>query len=388
MTFVLFGATGDLAQRKIMPALLALFARDALGDGTRIVAFSRRPWSNAEYREFIQPSLKSLASEVVEQFLQKVSYVQGTFDNTAGFLALKEKIGGDAALYHLAVQPEFYTEIVEQLGKAGLTGALMIEKPFGHDYASAQMLERTIEKYFPPEHLYRVDHYLGKEGLDALLLQRMRDTDFEKSLTQARVARVTARILESLGIEGRGEFYDATGALMDVGQSHALEMLATMLMELPPEHSQIPAARAVALEALGVDDAAPALRGQYKGYMGEEGVSMDSDAETYFMIGAVSSVPRWQGVPLLLEAGKALREKRSEIEISYKDGTSRVFDMEVPRTRDAYEVLIEAALAGDRSRFPGMREVLASWVFAEAAARRLNETPLLLYGTGGDGPAT
>jgi glucose-6-phosphate 1-dehydrogenase len=385
-TFVLFGATGDLARSKIVPALCAAFARGGLGGGARVIAFSRRPWSDSEYRAFIKPSLASFSSAEADTFLRQVSYVQGTFDDAAAFAALKEKMGPGQAVYQLAVQPEFYHVIIKNLAQAHLAGKVLIEKPFGHDRASAQALDADIEKYFSPERIFYVDHYLGKEGLDAFIRSRKEDSAFERSLTREHVARITCRIDDTRDISGRGEFYDATGALMDVGQSHALQMLAAALMELPASEAGLPHARAAALEALVPNASAP-VRGQYAGYLDEDEVAKGSQTETYFKIGAASRAPRWSGVALVLEAGKALGSKKTEIEIEYKDGARKVFDMEIPRTKDAYERLIEAAFGDDRSYFVSIGEILASWTFAEAAALRLREAPLAIYAKGSDGPA-
>ncbi len=211
LTFVIFGATGDLSQRKILPALCALYASGAFPEGSDILAFSRRPWGDAEYRSFIQPSLKAFPEETSAKFLERIRYVQGTFDSADSFLQLKETVRTENVFFHLAVQPEFYEAIVHRLGDAGLHGSLLIEKPFGHNYASAASLERSLEKYFPPEHIFRVDHYLGKEGLEALLNRRRTDADFEKSLSSERIASVAVRLLETFDVEGRGEFYDAAG---------------------------------------------------------------------------------------------------------------------------------------------------------------------------------
>ena len=386
MTFVLFGATGDLAQRKIMPALCSLFLRKGIGDGVHIVAWSRRPWSDDEYRAFIRPSLAAFAPGEVALFLERVSYSEGTFDDASAFLAFKEKVASEDVVYHLAVRPEFYPIIVDRLREADLKGKLLIEKPFGHDYASAQALERTLEKCFAPEQIYRVDHYLGKEGLDAVLSARRQNADFEKSLTKEQVAQITCRIEESLDIHGRGEFYDSIGAFRDVGQSHLLLMLATVLMDLPTGDADVSGRRAAALALLSPDTSGLLVRGQYEGYTSEEGVLADSQTETYFKISARSSTPRWQDVTLVLEAGKALKQKKTEIEVHYQDGTHKLFNIEVPRTRDAYEVLIEAALAGDRSRFVGTDEMVGSWRFADAATLLLRETPLRTYQKGSDGP--
>ncbi|HWB33919.1 MAG TPA: hypothetical protein VG753_01165 [Candidatus Paceibacterota bacterium] len=378
LTYVVFGATGDLAQRKIMPALCALSATHDL----TVIAFSRRPWSDEEYRAFIAPSLKRFDAAAREKFVEQVRYAQGTFDDQASFANLKEKISGDV-IFHLAVQPQFHLPIIDGLGTAGLRGKLLIEKPFGEGSESAQMLEQKIEQYFSPDSIYRVDHYLGKEGLDAVLAARRSDDAFENLLGAAHVAKVACRIEESLGIEGRGEFYDPVGALRDVGQNHLLEMLATLIAELPARDGDLPQARAQALASLS-PRATHAARGQYAGYRAEEGVAPDSQTETYFRVSAASALPRWQDVELVLEAGKALKQKKSEIEIIYTDGTARVFDMEAPRTRDAYEVLIGAAMNADRARFASAPEVVAAWRFAEAAADLLRQAPLRVYERGSE----
>ncbi|HVV15231.1 MAG TPA: hypothetical protein VHD55_02455 [Candidatus Paceibacterota bacterium] len=389
ITFVIFGATGDLAQRKIVPALCALYASGALPEGSDIVAFSRRPWGDAEYRSFIQPSLKAFPEEKAVKFLERIRYVQGTFGDPASFAALKDALRTQNIFFHLAVQPEFYESIVHGLGDAGLQGSLLIEKPFGHNYASAASLERGLEKYFSPEHIFRVDHYLGKEGLEVLLNRRRTDADFEKSLSSERIASVAVRLLETFDVEGRGEFYDAAGALKDVGQNHLLEMLATLLMNIPEDARGIPQARAEAIAGLApkmsVQGAVAAVRGQYEGYHADPEIPDGSQTETYFKVELRSAIPRWQDVPLVLEAGKALREKKSDIEISYKDGSKQVFDMDIPGARDAYEHMIEAALRGDATRFAGSEEVFAAWKLIDPLREQLLKLPLHRYDRGGDG---
>ncbi|HVU80101.1 MAG TPA: hypothetical protein VHD37_01920 [Candidatus Paceibacterota bacterium] len=381
--YVLFGATGDLAQRKILPALCSLHEKGILSEDAAIIAFSRRPWMDADYRAFAEPALKGFPPEAAGRLLSRIRYVQGTFDDSAGFVRLKELVGEREAFYHLAIQPEFYTHVVEGLGKAGLKGTLLIEKPFGHDLATAQALEKSIEEYFNLAQIERVDHYLGKEGLDAFLERRRGDAQFEASLANEEVASVTCRLLESLDVEGRGEFYDTVGALKDVGQNHMLEMLATVLMRLPQDHEAIPAARAQALAAV---TPRMAVRGQYEGYTQEHGVASSSQTETYFKLTASSAEARWQGTELVLEGGKALNEKKSVIELAYKDGRREAFDMERPRTRDAYEAVIEAALSGDHSRFAGREEVLAAWRFTDQAAGVMRAAPLAAYAKGSAGP--
>jgi glucose-6-phosphate 1-dehydrogenase len=357
-------------------------------EGSQVIAFSRRPWGDAEYRSFIEPSLKDFFQAQVSGFLARVEYVQGTFDDAAAFAALKSKIKTKTVFFHLAIQPEFYEAVVRRLGEAGAQGRLLIEKPFGHNCASAASLERSLAKYFPPKDIFRVDHYLGKEGLDAFLERRRNDRTFEKSLTKESVARVACRLLESLDIEGRGEFYDSMGALKDVGQNHLLEMLAVVLMDIPEKSEEIPRARAAAMESLvakvSVQGGVAAVRAQYEGYHDDSEVEEGSQTETYFKLELRSATPRWQDVPLLLEAGKALWEKKSDIEITYKDGTRHVFDMDTPGALDAYERVIDAALAGDVSRFASSEEIASAWKLVEALEPEMARTPLRTYAKGSD----
>ncbi len=368
--FVLFGSTGDLAQRKLLPALCALFQKKLLPQGLKVFAYSRRHWGSEEYREFIRPALVAFPAEVVEQFLQTVQHIEGVFDIGAGFEKLKEKIGSADALFYLAVQPELCAPIIEQLGNAGLQGKLLIEKPFGRDLASAQELEHIAEQYFLPEQIFRVDHYLGKDGLAAMRVYIQAHPEFAARLNHEYVATVAVRIFETIGVEGRGAFYDSVGALRDVGQSHLLQMLGTLV----PIASLAPPAEVV--------------RGQYQGYVDEPNVRVASQAETYFNITTQSTDPRWCGVPILLEAGKALAQKKNEIEINFKDGShlpaqaGKVFPMDPDSVDRGHQTIIEAALRGDQSFFVSLDEVLASWRFVGGVRERFATVPLTIYTKG------
>ncbi len=376
VAFVLFGATGDLAQRKVMPALCALWNKGAFPADSQIIVSSRRPWGSEEYREFAGPSLGKFSATEKESFLQNVEYVQVVLDDVASYARLKEAIRNTHVSYHLAVQPEFYPMIADHLVAHDIHDRLLIEKPLGRDLASAQALEGRLERDFPPERILRIDHYLGKPGLDAFLARR-EDPHVEAKLSRHDVAAVACRVRESLSIEGRGEFYDTQGALRDVGQNHVLQMLAAVLA---PDWQ--PRERAQALAGL-LPLSQGAVRAQYEGYEEGEGVRAGSQTETYFKINAVSSDPRWEGVPIVLEAGKALAAKQSEIEINFTDGSREVFDMDIPGP-DAYEEVLQAALAGDPRRFVGKDEVEASWRFADAARAILAATPLRRYAPGSD----
>lgn len=358
VAYVVFGATGDLAQRKIMPALCALFAAGKLPEDMEIIAFSRRPWSDGDYRTFIRPALAAHPADVVEQFLSRIRYVAGTFDDRDSIQALGALISGTDAYIHLAIQPEFYQTMIASLGKVGVRATILIEKPFGHDAESAQALVmQCANGGF--SNVHAIDHYLGKKGLIDCITRRYTDAQFESRLNAAHVRAITIHCTELLSIAGRGEFYDAVGALRDVGQNHVLTMLASVLMKLPLNHTETSTARTAALAAL-----APfhiEALGQYDGFLEEEGVHPQSHTETYFHLTTASTNTRWQGVQLSLIAGKACAEKRSDILIEYRDGTTVAFDMDTPKTPDAYETIITAALAHDASYFQHYKEIIAAW---------------------------
>ena len=376
ITYVLFGATGDLAQKKIMPALCALFVNGMLPEGSQIVAFSRRDWSDDDYRSFITPSLSKFDQSIVGHFLKKIVYAKGTFDEKSAYESLKEKIENEKVFFHLAVQPEFYTTIVMGLGETAVKGELLIEKPFGHDEVSARALEGHIEHYFKQEDILRIDHYLGKAGLVALLEAR-HDILFESRLNNGEVKRIEVRMTECVDIAKRGEFFDAVGALRDVGQNHMLSMLATLLMDLDDAKKDIQHARAKATKSLL--PATNIVRAQYDGYRDTEGVAPDSDTETYFSFDTNSTFPRWSGVPIHFVSGKALDEKKSAISVMFSDDTVHIFDMEVSRTPDAYETVIVAALSSNNELFQSFEEVLASWQFIDVVRRQMSIVPLVHY---------
>ena len=382
LTFVLFGATGDLAQRKIVPALASLFEKGVFPTEFQIICYSRRPWTDMQYHEFIAPSLARFSAETVTAFFSHLEYAQGTFDNEESFKNLQERIAHKNIFCHLAVQPEFYAQIAHGLGHAGIHAKLLIEKPFGHNLASAEKLEDDIEIYFPSEDIFRIDHYLGKGGLDAVIARRIQDAGFEQKLHKDTVASIHCRILEALDIGDRGEFYDTVGALRDVGQNHVLEMLASVLMDITTEDVSL--ARAIAFEQLEPVPEKNMLHGQYEGYLQTTDVRPDSHTETYFSITTTSTNPRFDGVAIILEGGKAFAEKKSDITITYRDGTTVVFDIETPKNPDAYEVCIAAAIKHDTTRFVSWREMKALWMFVTPILESFKHIPLVSYKKGSE----
>lgn len=378
LTFVLFGATGDLAKRKIVPALFELYVKGVFVGGSQIVAFSRRDWSDQDYRDFIAHSVLSEDKEKVESFLKTIQYVSGTFDAPEGYIKLKGVIKNSHVIIHLAVPPSAHTQVINNLNKAGVVGKLLIEKPFGCDLQSAEVLEAELEKYVDCENIFRIDHYLGKVGLDEVTRKRKEDFSFSSRLNKNFVNSIQFRFLESLDIAGRGEFYDSVGALLDVGQNHLLSMVSSFFVDIRSVKGMC-GARAEVLKKMKV---VYTTRGQYSGYVDEKNVSENSETETYFKVQMKYENDDWENVPIYLEGGKAMREKRSDIIICFKDGSQYVFDIDQPKKPDAYEVVLDAAIRGDNSRFVCSDEMMESWKLIDEMKRKMKDEKLFFYEKG------
>jgi glucose-6-phosphate 1-dehydrogenase len=339
MRYLLLGATGDLARRKIVPALARLFAQGALPRDFELVASSRRPWKDAEYRAFVAPGLG-------ESFLARVRYLPADFAEPDSLRRLREAASRADAL-QLAIAPTEYERIIESLGDSLRKTRLLIEKPFGVDEASARSLDALITRFMPEERVFRVDHYLGKPGVRMLA-------------DAARGAgRVELYLEERRDLNGRGAFYDPVGILRDVVQNHALEVLAVALCAND---------RAAALRALGYIEGSLRL-GQYEGYTSEPGVAEGSLTPT-----AVRLALRYRDTRIAIHAGKALREDRNLIVI---DG------VEYPLASDHdYEHLVADALAARRAWFPALPEILAAWRLIDPLVRASATPALYAPGTG------
>lgn len=343
MKFVLFGATGDLAQKKVLPALRAL---NAAGAGLDVIEVSRR----------------SAVSVDVEA---------GT-----GYEALAERLGSEGgAIIYLSLAPHLHAKAVVALGERGLLvrgkTRLMIEKPFGTDGKSAEALQAVIDRYLGEDDVYRVDHYLGKEAVQRAMGAKGSGAEAVNSITSVRV-----RLFEEKGIDGRGASYDGVGAFRDVGQNHLLEAAAVFLADPADVAAKgWQEARAIALRALVPprNTCGDFLRGQYDGYLAEKGVAPGSQTETAFRV-----VTLERGIRVTLEAGKRMPRAEASVEVSRADGSVERHDLRAGR--DAYERVIEAALQGSRREFVGMGEVRALWDYADRAALCWDEVPLQTYG--------
>ncbi len=329
---IILGITGDLAKKKILPALEHLAGIGVLPERFEVVGFSRRPWQDEDLRDYVSSMLPSAKPE----FLEKLSYVQGTFENDASYEALATRLREiddrwgvrSNKLFYLAVPPNVYEPILNHLSSSGLTEPygepegwtrVLVEKPLGNDAQSAADLDKMLSRLFKEEQIYRIDHYLAKEMLQNVLIFRFTNDLFQSIWNKEHIERIEMRTLETMGVEERGPFYDAVGTLRDVGQNHLLQMIALMAMDYPErfESAMIRAKRAAILNKLlpptPEEVRKETFRAQYAGYRDIKGVRPDSDTETYFRAVARLDHPLWQGVPIYLEAGKRLGEAKKEI---------------------------------------------------------------------------
>ena len=361
-TVVLFGATGDLAHRKVFPALYQLWRTHLLPHEFVVVAIGRRPYDDETFRAEIRDSLGQysrslpLDEEAWASFSEHICYQRLDFADPGGFDSLSERLDaldGERGtrgnrLFYLATQPSQFAEIVAQLGRAGLDHErhdggwrrVVIEKPFGHDLDSARRLNREVGKVFRESQVYRIDHYLGKETVRNLLVFRFGNGIFEPLWNRRYVDHVQITVAESIGIETRGAFYEETGASRDVLQNHLLQLVSLIAME-PPATFEADALRdekVKVLRAIGTrrpDPATEVVRGQYgpgwvaatevSGYRQEAGVDPGSETETFVAARLTIDDWRWSGVPFYIRTGKRLPKRATEIAIQFREVPHHLF---------------------------------------------------------------
>lgn len=340
--FIIYGATGDLMGKKIVPALFHLYKKGKFPNLFKIIGISRRKLSEEEFVNYVHDLLikhtkEKITNEQIQKFLTYFLYQQGDFNDMTSYKSLASRLGivdGEwnvcsNKLFYLAVPPQYYKQICQNLSDSGLTipcgpeegwTRVIVEKPFGHDLKTAEDLDILLGKLFKEEQIFRIDHYLAKEMLQNILTFRFNNNLFENEWDNKFIERINIRTWESVGAEERGQFYDSVGALRDVGQNHLLQMLSLVTMEQPQllDANSVRASRARLLTALEVitdeEIKRTSFRAQYKGYKNIAGVSPNSTTETYFRVFARINTPRWRGVKIMLEAGKKLPLKK-EIEV-------------------------------------------------------------------------
>jgi glucose-6-phosphate 1-dehydrogenase len=360
---VFFGATGDLAYKQIFPALLGL-VRDE-GIDVPIVGVAKAGWDLDQLRARAKSSIEDNGHFDAASFAKLASllrYVDGDYNDPRTFQELKRtQAGAQRPIHYLAVPPSLFADVVESLSKVGLNenARLVIEKPFGHDRESARALNAALLRRFPEDALFRIDHFLGKEPVQNIVYTRFANPMFEPLWNRQYVRSIQITMGESFGVDDRGSFYDATGALLDVVQNHLLQIVANLMMD-PPTGEESEAERdrkAELLKAIRPLDATHIVRGQYRGYRSVKGVKPDSDVETFVAVKLFVDSWRWAGVPIYIRAGKRLPVTANEVIVEYADPPRSVFGEKTTgsaymRTRLSPDVSIAMGL---RTKHPGER---------------------------------
>ncbi|HLZ80486.1 MAG TPA: glucose-6-phosphate dehydrogenase [Ktedonobacteraceae bacterium] len=358
---VIFGATGDLTHRKLLPALYNLALEHPLPAGFSVVGFARRPYSDDIFRQQALESINSYSRQkpvnpqVWDSFASGIRYLQSDFNDPKGYEKLtallntldQERGTSGNRIFYLSTPPSQYPEIIQRLGAAGLNKnrkgwtRIIIEKPFGHDLASARELNRQVSKVFREEQVYRIDHYLGKETVQNILVFRLANGIFEPVWNRRYVDHIQITVAENLGLEGRSTYFEESGSIRDMVQNHLMQLLTLVAME-PPIAFDANAVRDEKVKVLhalqpfvGRDVAANTIRAQYgpgwvggkqvPGYLEEQGVSPTSTTETYVAMKIYIDNWRWAGIPFYLRTGKHLPKRVTEIAIQFKQAPLILF---------------------------------------------------------------
>lgn len=437
-TLVMFGASGDLARKKLFPAIYRLAARGLLGIPVIGVALS--DWTDADLRNRVRKSVEEagerIDEKVFDDLVGSMRYVRGDYADPSTFEKLLSVTGRPRhPIFHLAIPPSMFATVAGGIAGGGLNdnARLIVEKPFGRDLASARELNTTLYEHFPESAIFRIDHFIGKEAMRNLLITRFTNAILEPIWHRTYVRAVKITMAEDFGVSARGAFYDSVGALRDVMQNHLLQMVALLAMEQPVnEHSKaLRDEKAKVLEAARPIRPSHFVRGQYAGYLDVKGVKPDSDTETYGAFRLDLDSPRWSGVPFFLRAGKALAETVTEMTIEFSPPPQPLWmreksalpanqirieakpdsftamtwlhktpgDFMVPEPitlappaelrcdigPEPYELLIEEAMTGDPTLFAREDSIEESWRIVEPILR--NYAPVVTYEQGSWGPA-
>jgi glucose-6-phosphate 1-dehydrogenase len=449
---IILGGAGDLAQRKLLPALFDLYRQDLLPEIFQIIGLARTQRTTDEYQSLVRDALlkqsKNYEPSLISTFSERVAYVTGSFDEGSSYDLIREKITlletqcdqKTNRLFYLAVPPTHYADIFRSLHASGLTqtdhphwSRILVEKPFGNDYDSAVVLDRSLSALFAEDQIFRIDHYLAKEAIQNILSFRFANTLLRSTWNNEHIKSVHINMLESINASNRGAFYDKVGALRDVGQNHLLQILALIAMDEPEAFTadHIRKERSSILEKLQPlspeEIKTDVVRAQYDDYIATPGVAADSQTETYFEFRAFLDHPRWRGVPFYVRGGKALKNDEVYVEIEFKEvekgpfttkGNSIILTISPVQSMNltlnvkkpghgyhieentlsfawdednrgivnAYEKVLLDCIEGDQTLFTKTSEVLASWKFISSITDTWGTVPLQQYQQGSQGP--
>jgi glucose-6-phosphate 1-dehydrogenase len=332
---VLFGATGDLAKRKLFPALYHLERHGTLK--VPVIGVARSDWTDKAFCEHahdaIIAAIPDAKAAVIDALMARLDLIQGDYADPKTWATLHKTLDrhkSKVAVFYMAIPPTMFPSVAESLASVSLNerGRIVVEKPFGRDLTSAKELNETLHAVFPEERIFRIDHYLGKESVEDLLVFRFSNTLLEPVWNRNYVRSVQITMSETIGVEGRGSFYDSVGTIRDVLQNHLLQVLALAAMEPPvgPESSYLQDEKAKVFAAMRPIDPSALVRGQYVGYRDEQGVATDSTVETFAAARLEIDSWRWAGVPWYVRCGKGLKASATEVVVEFREPPSLLFD--------------------------------------------------------------
>ena len=393
---VIFGGTGDLSRRKILPGLFRRFCAGQMPRGAKVIGAARSDMNDAEYAAMVSDAIHefkggdAVDEEQLADFLECVSYVAIDAKGTAGWEKLRDKMAGEDRIevYYFSVAPSLFGDLAERLqgyGMADSNARIVVEKPFGRDLETAQALNATLARYFDEKQIYRIDHYLGKETVQNLMAVRFANMLFEPQWNSLYIDHIQITVAETVGVGGRGEYYDKSGAMRDMVQNHLMQLLCLIAME-PPAHFDPDAVRDEKLKVIrALEEVAPhqIVRGQYDADPDDPETHPEfrvavgdprSKTESFIALKAHIANWRWAGTPFYLRTGKRMAKRSSEISVVFKDTPHSIFDEDAGRHRNVLSIHLqpnEGITLGVTIKEPGpggMRliDVPLDMTFAEA----------------------